>query len=217
MYTSLNSDQSFDEVLKDYQVKLKKYLIHLLPFTEENTINDLLQDILIKVYRNKDKIFHKSKELDFNTNAYIYQIARNYVRDYIRKWKKQERTLVDPYPINIENFSSEKKEYKNFLVNFGWSPEEENILRNKTYECLYYQINRLKFEYREIIYLYYFENNSLQEIANKLNINIGAASMRLQRARYRLKKILQTTCCIINSGNKFYLSCKDNVSCKDNS
>ncbi|GIX41692.1 MAG: RNA polymerase subunit sigma [Leptospiraceae bacterium] len=210
MTQTFHKNQSIEEILDEYNKKLKQYLIHLLPYTDENVINDLLQDILIKIYTHKNYIKNKMIEPDFNLNAYLYQMARNYVIDYQRKLKKnkeiQETELID---FNIDSISKEKDNIKNFLVNYDWTSEEEEMLKKESFECLYYQMNKLKFEYREILYLYYFENFSLQDIAKKLQINYGTASMRLQRARYRLRKIIQSTCCIIQSKNNIYLSCKN--------
>lgn len=205
-----DQDIKIQNIIVEYEPKLKRYIIHLLPGLEENKVNDLLQDILIKIYTNQDILKNKLRKVNFNLNAYIYRTARNYIIDYLRKSKKNKEyseSRIYTYP--IQNLQKEKMEYKFFLSNYDWSNPEEDLLQKETYECLYYQINLLKFEYREILFLYYFEKFSLLEIATKLNLNYGAVSMRLQRARYRLKKILETNCCILmnQNTNKIYLSC----------
>ena len=45
-------------------------------------------------------------------------------------------------------------------------------------------------KYRTIIYLYYYENFTLQDIADTLQKSINTVSSDLQRARKKLKKIL---------------------------
>ena len=44
--------------------------------------------------------------------------------------------------------------------------------------------------YRTVIYLYYYENFTLQEIADALGKRLNTVSSDLQRARKKLKKIL---------------------------
>ncbi len=205
-----DQDIKIQNIIVEYEPKIKRYIIHLLPGLEENKVYDLLQDILLKIYTNQDILNNKLKEVNFNLNAYIYRTARNHIIDYLRKSKKNKE--YSEYTFNaysIQNLQKEKMEYKFFLSNYDWASPEEDLLQKETYECLYYQINSLKFEYREILFLYYFEKFSLLDISKKLNLNYGAVSMRLQRARYRLKKILETNCCIIinQNPNKIYLSC----------
>lgn len=45
----------------------------------------------------------------------------------------------------------------------------------------------LPIKYKEIVVLYYFEMNSVEEIASLLKISVSAAKMRLKRAREKLK------------------------------
>ena len=61
------------------------------------------------------------------------------------------------------------------------SQEKDNVLE---------EIFGLPEKYRTVIYLYYYENFTLQEIANTLGKKLNTVSSDLQRARKKLKKIL---------------------------
>ena len=52
------------------------------------------------------------------------------------------------------------------------------------------EILHLPEKYRNVIYLYYYENFTLQDIADTLQKSINTVSSDLQRARKKLKKIL---------------------------
>ena len=52
------------------------------------------------------------------------------------------------------------------------------------------EILHLPEKYRTVIYLYYYENFTLQDIADTLQKSINTVSSDLQRARKKLKKIL---------------------------
>ncbi len=75
-------------------------------------------------------------------------------------WQKRE---------NIEDF--------NYLT----SPQQQKIME---------EIYSLPKNYRNVIYLYYYENYTIAEIAEILKKNINTVNSHLQRARKKLKDIL---------------------------
>lgn len=109
----------------------------------------------------------------------------------------------------IKTISEEKQEMKRLFESNLPNSIEDQLLKKETKECLYYFINSLKLEYREIIYLYYFDGLFIKEIAKYLKIEYGLASMRLQRARFRLYKLISNHCCMIIKDNNIdiYLDC----------
>lgn len=214
-----NNNGIIEGIIKEYNPKLKRYISYLLPYTEKEVMNDILQDIMMKIVQNKNKIISLLDKSNFNLNAYLYRIARNYVIDFLRKEKQNNIFYVttNTNEFKIESLQKEKIEYKNYLHNPNnqISPED-NFIQNETLSCLEHHINRLKLPYREILFLYYYEKLPLEVIAQKLNLQYGATSMRLQRARYRLKKILENACCIINNYNNISLLCDTQDNIKNN-
>lgn len=201
----------FESIYSEYEPKLKKYLIYLLPHEDQEKIQDFLQNIFLKILEKIEKeenYLYRLSDKDFHLNYYLYRITRNYVIDYIRKQKKIKELSESSFQYKVESLNKEKFDFKKFLQNQEKDSLEEEILRNETYKCIDYVMNSLKIDYREIIYLYYFENLSLKEIAEKLEIEYGAASMRLQRARFRLRKIIIKNCCVFQKEQKIYLECK---------
>ena len=60
--------------------------------------------------------------------------------------------------------------------------EEESIME---------EVLRLPEDYREIIYLYYYEGYNTEEIARILNLNVSTVRTKLSRGRGKLKGMLQ--------------------------
>ena len=53
------------------------------------------------------------------------------------------------------------------------------------------EVLQLPEDYREIIYLYYYEGYNTEEIARILNLNVSTVRTKLSRGRGRLKGMLE--------------------------
>ncbi|WHY73654.1 sigma factor-like helix-turn-helix DNA-binding protein [Fictibacillus enclensis] len=56
---------------------------------------------------------------------------------------------------------------------------------------LYRHIFKLPLKYREVIFLYYYEELTLQEISDTLNANLSTIKSRLTKARLLLKDAIK--------------------------
>lgn len=68
--------------------------------------------------------------------------------------------------------------------------EEHEDIPTKEKRDIMEEVQQLPETYRTIIYLYYYENYTLQEIADTMQKSINTVSSGLQRARKQLKTIL---------------------------
>ena len=132
-------------------------------------------DFLANLYsQNNDKVFKtytaETFEEDEMIKYYLIRLTINYSLNVIKHEKKQ---LVD-------------NEYINNLPDTSNS-EERNENKEEIYNC----ICLLKDNYKTIIILYYYEKYSLKQISNILKISESNASTRLNRAREKLKKIIE--------------------------
>lgn len=126
---------------------------------------DIVQEVFIKLYKN-----NKTFEEDEMIKYYLIRLTINYSLNVIKHEKKQ---LID-------------NEYINNLPDTSNS-EERNENKEEIYNC----ICLLKDNYKTIIILYYYEKYSLKQISNILKISESNASTRLNRAREKLKKIIE--------------------------
>lgn len=126
-----------------------------------NQSEDIVSDVFVKIIIKKPKIKNESY---FKT--YIYQIAKNLSLDYIRH-KKVERKFLQNYSIQFEELTFDE---------------------NKTE--LYNALNSLSEEYRSVIYLKYFDDFSIEEIAKILKKNKKYVYNILERSKVKLKQLL---------------------------
>ena len=113
------------------------------------------------------KFVEKGQEFndEEHENAWFITVTKNYCKDQLKSsWKKQVDFVEIP-----ETASTEE--------------EAEDIL-------LPYIMN-LKEKYREVLYLYYYEEYSVKEMARILGRGESTLQTQLSAARGKLKKILE--------------------------
>ncbi len=133
---------------------------------------EVAQDTFIKVYNSIGKFKGDSK---FST--WIYKIAYNTCLDRLKKNKKEDLNIsIDEFSAHLiktmENALSalEDKERRQTIQNcLNFLPEDENFL----------------------LTLFYFEDQSLEEIGKIMNINANNAKVKLFRSRQKLAVILR--------------------------
>ncbi|AWB46828.1 RNA polymerase [Paenibacillus sp. CAA11] len=69
-------------------------------------------------------------------------------------------------------------------------PEQQSVERSES-RRLMGEIHRLKFIYREVIMLYYYQDWSIQEISHALGCSENTVKSRLARGRSKLKDLLE--------------------------
>ena len=82
------------------------------------------------------------------------------------------------------------------LLNSAFLKHTEKLDTEITFETkerhdIYYAVQDLPLKYRTIIYLYYYENYKIEEIAKILNTNSNTIKTRLSRAREKLKNKIE--------------------------
>jgi RNA polymerase sigma-70 factor (ECF subfamily) len=171
---SLNDDKYFVELVERYEPKLGRYIFRLSR-VDEQTIEDLLQEVFIKVYRNLNDY-----DDDFSFSSWIYRITHNEVMSFFRKNKAR------PKVVNFE--IDDSSEYIAMLPDDVDLPQElaRKELSAKVRESIY----ELPEKYREVLVLRYLEDKSYNEISDILRKSMGAISVLMNRAKKRLKKNL---------------------------
>lgn len=137
---------------------------------------DLSQEAFIKAYRG---IKNFRQESTFKT--WIYHIASNVCRDYLRKGKKYIEISID------ESVHGEDGDMEKQFADSSIGPEE--IFEGKELsEFIQSIINDLQQEYKEVIVLREIQQLSYEEIAEVLDCSLGTIKSRLNRARKILKE-----------------------------
>jgi RNA polymerase sigma factor (sigma-70 family) len=158
---------SFEELVNEYGNTIYKYIYSLVKHKE--LAEDLYQEVLLSAYLAYPSIKEQGKY-----KSWLYTIAINKCRDYWRKENKSKhfwKEEVYSYSVSVES---------------PYIPEEE-VLHNFSAQQMAEKINLLPEIYRYPIYLYYYQDLSLLEIAKKSNLPMSTVKTRMKRAKDRLR------------------------------
>lgn len=166
-----NAD-NFGELVRRYQKQLFYYIKRISYFTDED-IEDILQNVFIKIYQNLNNF-----DADLKFSTWAYQITRNATIDSIRF--KQAR----PQTIDLEQED---------LVRFFKSAEnvEKEFVKKDNWKKIRQVINDLPFKYREVLVLKFLEEKNYEEIMDILKKPKGTVATLINRGRRMLEERLQ--------------------------
>ncbi|EJL60713.1 RNA polymerase sigma factor, sigma-70 family [Flavobacterium sp. CF136] len=133
---------------------------------------EVAQDTFIKIYNSLNKFKGDSK---FST--WIYKIAYNTCLDRLKKNKKEENN------ISIDEFSAHLIKTMDNALSALEDKERKQTIQN----CL----NLLPSDENFLLTLFYFEDQSLEEIGKIMNINANNVKVKLFRSRQKLAVILK--------------------------
>ena len=155
---------SFEKLVKRYQKRLSVY-IRRFAVSDEDT-QDILQKVFISVYRHITNIDEKR-----GFSSYIYAVAKNESISHLRQNKPA---------VSLNHF-------ENLLTYEGGFELFEKISKDEIKTKINIAISKLAPLYRQIIKLYYFDDLSYQDIADKVKMPINTVRTRLRRAKVQLK------------------------------
>ncbi|HAP38046.1 TPA: hypothetical protein DCQ19_04180 [Candidatus Shapirobacteria bacterium] len=158
--------EKYSEIVERYEKKMFYYIKRMINQADEE-VEDLVQEVLVAAYENLAGFDTKKK-----FSSWIYRIAHNKAIDYFKKKK-----------MNIDVDIGENEEY---WMSKGRLPEDIEIDRQEGEE-LRKAVNGLEMKYREVIWLYYFEEKNYDEISDILRIPTSNVGVLLFRAKEKLK------------------------------
>lgn len=170
------SKEAFEEIVKEYQNKIYTLCYRYTGNYED--ARDLAQEVFIKVYRNIGKFEGRSS---FST--WIYQVAGNTCKDYLRKNKNKSEFSLDE-----EVFNKDEDAFTPQVLKDENTPETQYEEKEKI-SLLKDAVNRLNPEYKMVIIMREFQDLSYEEIARQTNTSVGTVKSRLSRGRSMLKNL----------------------------
>lgn len=161
----LEREEIIDQLMQEYSDDI----LHLVYTYVKNrtTAEDLTQEIFIKCYEKLNQ-FNQQATL----KTWVYSIASNHCKDYLRSWHYRKITLSDKI---LDYIPSKSKQV------------EEEIIANSEGNILINAVMNLPLKYREVVFLHYYEELSLAEISKITSVNINTIKTRLKRAKELLK------------------------------
>ncbi|WP_369690991.1 sigma-70 family RNA polymerase sigma factor [Robertmurraya korlensis] len=132
---------------------------------------DLTQEIFVKCFQRLEQFQKKS-----SLKSWIWRIAINHCKDYLRNWHYKHIIVSEE---KIRDTQSQETEVVNQVIQ---RYEDEELVAI---------VLSLPDTYREVIYLYYFEELSIREISSLTSVNQNTIKTRLKRAKEILKESLE--------------------------
>ena len=139
---------------------------------DENDADEITVNVFSKVLNKLDLY-----DPNFQFKTWILTIAQNTVIDFWRRKKRENEDSTD----NFDDFKDQ----------FARSPEELLISEEDQKQILAV-IESLERNYQDIIRLRFFEEKSIKEIAEELNLTVANTKVRIMRAKKVLSALLNT-------------------------
>ncbi len=151
---------------RTYRTTLYRFI--LIRVKDPGMAEDIVQDVLIKVYERLNTLQDQEKIL-----SWMYQITRNVIVDYYRKQRPKE---------DIDEAVMAKE------------IDIEEDVEKKLAQCILPMVNQLPSNYQQAIKMAEFDGLTQKEIAQKQGLSLSGAKSRIQRGRKLIKKMLLECC-----------------------
>ncbi|WP_244440874.1 RNA polymerase sigma factor [Neobacillus jeddahensis] len=163
---------TFEDLVNEYGKSIFRYILSLVKHKE--LAEDLYQEVLLSAYLAYPSIKEPCKY-----KSWLFTIAINKCRDY---WRKENKA---------KQFWQEEVYSYSVTVEPNVIPEEE-VLHKYSAQQMAEKVMTLPEIYRSPIFLYYYQDLTLVEIANKSNLPMSTVKTRMRRAKDRLRPKMQS-------------------------
>ena len=167
-------DKAFEEIVKLYQKKICSTIYFMMK--DDNKVEDIAQEVFIKVYRNINNFNEKS-----SLYTWIYRITMNACYDELKKDNK-----VIYFSSLVKDDEEKEIEFEDYSQNI-----DEQVSQSIEKSQLIKAIKSLQDEQKALIVLRDIRGFSYNEIADMLNLKLGTVKSKINRARITLKEVLE--------------------------
>ncbi|OOE14037.1 sigma-70 family RNA polymerase sigma factor [Fictibacillus arsenicus] len=157
-----SKEEQFEQIMEIYSTDIFRLAYSYVK--NKSQADDVTQAVFIKCFTKFEQFRGK------NFKSWLYQITVNICKDYFRSWHYRQTIISD----SLITFFKEKS-------------AEEVLLERDENKQISDAVLDLPVKYREIIFLHYFEELSLIEISNLLELNLNTIKTRHKRAKDLLK------------------------------
>jgi len=159
-------NQAFEVLYDKYKDKIFSYVRSILNYNKDDATT-VLSDVFIKVFE-----YIKSYEVK-NFKTFIYRIAHNTAIDIIRTSKTG---------IYTDEENAKLVEDKQNTI------EKENLNIQFKQKIMMWFLSQIEERFRNVLYLYYFEEKSYEEIAEIMESNKNSIWTMISNAKKILKE-----------------------------
>jgi len=175
-------DRNFERLVLIYQDQLYAFALSLAHNAQ--AAEEIVQTALERAYFAL-KGYTSQRIQVLKLEPWLYEITRNVFYNYIR----QSRTRS----ANLSPLSLDMTEDNPFLQIQDQSLEPaEELCRREDQAELEASLRMIPAQYRQVLALYYFDNLTSREIAERLNQPIGTVKANVHRGTLLLRKVIET-------------------------
>jgi RNA polymerase sigma-70 factor, ECF subfamily len=169
-----NTIRAYEILVQRYKNPLTNYVFRFLGDYE--ACADIVQETMIKVYRNKDSYKSIAK---FST--WIYTIAGNLARTEYQRRRRRTIFSLNSYGEDEENYEIPDESYMPDQIT-------DTGIKDKIIQDALQKVSPV---YRDMVILRDIQELSYEEIADITSTNVGTVKSRINRGRAQLQKLLK--------------------------
>ena len=142
-----------------------RYLVRIAYLYVKNwsTAEDVVQEVFVTYFQKSDQFRNEA-----SLKTYLTKMTANRSKDYLRSWKHKKDVVFDTIFTSVKG-------------------TEEVLLKQERLAALEKNLFQLPLKYREPLILFYYDEQSITEIAGYLQLNENTVKTRLRRAKQQLK------------------------------
>jgi RNA polymerase sigma-70 factor (ECF subfamily) len=159
----LNREEKLKWLMKTYGNDVIRIAYTYLK--QKQLSEDVAQDVFLRCFEKIDTFRNES-----SYKTWLIRITVNRCKDVIKSWSYKNLYITD--------FFKSKEDYSSL---------EHQVFSGNENEYISKKVMELPVKLREVIYLFYYQEFSIEEISDLLNINSNTVKTRLHRGRLKLK------------------------------
>lgn len=161
----MQKNTSIEHVWEEYRAAIKAFLHSKIANSDD--VDDLLQDILIKTYKNLHTVQSES-----SVKSWLFQIANHAIIDFYRKKGR-------PREVNADDL---------------WFDEDNADVQNDLLQCIEPFIQSLPEENAELITSVDIRGQSQKDYAREHGVSYSTLKSRVQKSRHQLRELFEDCC-----------------------
>lgn len=169
-----------------FEALMKRHSPMLMGFLAGKTSNacdaeDLAQEVFISCYRYLSKLREQERFA-----PWLMRIARNRLTDYYRTKGRRPQLFSAEFPSDDDQPSPGLERFADSAPG-----PDERMNESQTRQIIFQEIEKLPETYRTLLYLRLLGEESIAEIASRLNLKVATVRMRLYRGLKKLREALK--------------------------
>lgn len=163
----IEKEHLLNQVMDEHGDYLKRLIYTYIKDIQKT--EDIVQEVFIKFYKSLDRFEGRS-----SIKTYLYRIAVNECHNYLNSWHYRKIEFTE----KLKSWTSQNS-------------IERDYIQKEEQESLAQLVNQLPVKYREVIWLYYYVELSVAEIAQVLYCSENTVKTRLARGRKLAKMSME--------------------------